>query len=393
MTSSTHTGGASHGSFRDRLEAYRPDVADLLARQDAPGFRYGQVYEHLMQHPLEPFSEATSLPAGLRELLQPLGVSTLSLSRRREDGEDTTKLLFAAADDMKFESVLMRYRRRVTLCVSSQIGCPLGCTFCATGAMGFRRDLSTGEIVDQVREAVHLRAGDDARLSNVVFMGMGEPLLNLGAVIPALHLLYDPDGLGLAQRSLSVSTIGLPTGIRRLAREAPQVNLALSLHAPNDELRAELMPATRRHPLREVFTALDDHFELTHRKLFVEYLLLAGVNDSVRQGHALADLMRGRVVTVNLTPWNTGCGDYRPSSPETVRAFRDLLLGRGVETTVRVSRGSGAEAACGQLATRTEKPPRPRGEMPRTSGWTNRRPVMPSKSSPGKKMGKGRGGG
>jgi 23S rRNA (adenine2503-C2)-methyltransferase len=398
--------GAQPATFRDRLEAYRPDVAGVLADEDTPAYRYRQVYEHLMQHPTAPFSVATALPAALRDRLEPLGASSLTLARRREDADGTTKLLFEARDGLCLESVLMRYRRRVTLCVSSQIGCPLRCTFCATGAMGFRRDLSTAEIVDQVREATHLLAEEQgARLSNVVFMGMGEPLLNLDAVAPALRLLYDPDGLGLAQRALSISTIGLPTGIRRLAKEAPQVNLALSLHAPDDALRATIMPATRRHPLREVFKAVDDHFELTHRKLFVEYLMLAGVNDSVRQGHALADLMRGRVVTVNLTPWNTGCGDYEASPPEKVREFRDLLLARGVETTVRVAKGAAADAACGQLAARDErgrpaapgrpqpaKPKAPPKSPPRTSGWTNRKPATPAKSSPGKKTPKGRGG-
>ncbi len=356
MSAAPHTGGPDDRekrpapSPRDRLEAYRPDIARVLVERDAPAYRYKQVYEHLMRHGLTPFSEATNLPADLRQALAPLGTTTLRQARLRDDDDGTTKILFQAADDRRFESVIMRYRRRTTLCVSSQIGCPLGCTFCVTGARGFQRDLTTAEIVDQVREASRVLAEEGGRVTNVVFMGMGEPLLNLNAVLPALAILHDPDGLGIAQRSLSVSTIGLPNGIRRLAKEAPQVNLALSLHAPDDKLRAQIMPATRRHPLREVFKAVDDHFELTHRKLFVEYLLLAEVNDGARHAHALADLLRGRVATVNLMAWNTGCGDYRPSPPETVRTFKEVLESRGIETSVRVSKGAATEAACGQLA-------------------------------------------
>jgi 23S rRNA (adenine2503-C2)-methyltransferase len=359
---------------RDALTAYRPDIARLLGDRGLPAYRYLQVYEHLMRRPLEPFTQATALPADLRAALADLGDSTVEQVRLRDTDDGTTTLLLEAADGLRFESVLMRYRRRITLCVSSQVGCPLGCTFCVTGSIGFRRDLTTAEIVDQARTAMRLLAGQGARLSNVVFMGMGEPLLNLDAVLPALALLHDRQGLGLSQRALSVSTIGLPAGIRRLAREAPQVNLALSLHAPDDALRATIMPATRRHPLWEVFKATDDHFQLTHRKLFVEYLLLAGVNDATRHAHAVADLLRGRVVTVNLMPWNTGCGDYRPSSPETVRAFRDVLESRGIETSVRLSKGAGVQAACGQLAAGRQPVPRTAPSTAgRPAGWAKSR--------------------
>ena len=384
---------------RDALTAYRPDVARVLEELALPPYRYQQVYEHLMHHPLVSFAEATALPGDLRRSLDTIGVSTVEQVRLREDEDGTTTMLLQAADGLRFESVLMRYRRRTTLCVSSQIGCPLGCTFCVTGSIGFRRDLTTAEIVDQARTAMGLLATEGTRLTNVVFMGMGEPLLNLDAVLPALALLYDGNGLGLAQRALSVSTIGLPAGIRRLAREAPQVNLALSLHAPDDALRATIMPATRRHPLWEVFKATDDHFQLTHRKLFVEYLLLAGVNDAPRHAHAVADLLRGRVVTVNLMPWNTGCGDYQPSPPETVRGFRDVLLARGIETSIRLSRGAGAQGACGQLAA-GESPAGaaegPAGTTPRRggrpAGWARSKHRPERKGGPGGRSGPAKGG-
>jgi len=338
---------------RDRLALYRPDLTQVLSAADAPHYRYAQVYEHLMRRPEAPLSAASNLPLALRTALEEAGSCSLTLEKRREDAEGTTKVLLTARDGAQIEAVAMRYNRRVTVCLSTQVGCSLGCTFCSTGAMGFARDLTVAEIVDQVRLFIPLLREESREITNIVFMGMGEPLLNLDAVLAAIRLLKDPDGLGFAQRSLSVSTIGIPAGIRRLAREEPQVNLAISLHAPNDELRTRLIPANRRFPLSEVLTAADDHFAVTHRKLFVEYILLEGVNDTRRHAEALARLLRGRVLTVNLIPWNPGCGDYEPSQPETANAFRDTLQTRGLEATLRLGRGRAIAAGCGQLATKT----------------------------------------
>jgi 23S rRNA (adenine2503-C2)-methyltransferase len=337
-------------SSRDSLHDYRPDIADLLTNGGEPAFRAAQVYEHLMHHPGLDFTAATALSKGLRGALHELGETTVSLVTRQDDPDGTTKLLLRAPDASLFETVIMRYRRRSTVCVSSQVGCAMGCVFCSTGGLGFRRNLTTAEIVDQVRTVEALLVGEGRHVDRVVYMGMGEPLLNPDAVLASIALLRDPAGLGMAQRSLSVSTVGIPAGIRRLAAEAPQVNLALSLHAADDTLRAHLMPVGRKYGLHEVMKAVEDHFDRTHRKLFVEYLLLAGVNDSVRQAHALADLVRGRVVTVNLIPWNPGCGDFTGSTPEVVESFRTILLSRGIETTVRERRGQSIAAACGQLA-------------------------------------------
>ena len=264
----------------------------------------------------------------------------------------------------------MRYRKRITVCISSQVGCPVGCGFCATGAMGFCRSLSTAEIIDQVRAASVIAGEEDRRISNVVYMGMGEPLLNLQAVLESIRVLTDPQGLGLAHRALSLSTIGIPTGILRLARAEPQVNLAISLHAADDRTRALLVPRNCRYPLSQILEAAWDHFELTHRKLLVEYVLLGGINDSVHDARRLASLLRGHVVAVNLLAWNplpqlaarpdrqvaeTKVGAptlaaFRPSSPEAITAFRRALLSARVEAVVRQSKGSGIQAACGQLA-------------------------------------------
>ncbi|MFH0917430.1 MAG: 23S rRNA (adenine(2503)-C(2))-methyltransferase RlmN [bacterium] len=354
------------------LSVYRPDVSQALAIIDAPSYRHIQVYEHLMRRPLRPFAEATALPAAVRDSLTDLGVSTLTLADSRTSSEGTTKLLLSARDGASIEAVIMRYRTRITVCISSQVGCPVGCGFCATGGMGFRRSLSTAEIIDQVRAASVIAAEEGRRISNVVYMGMGEPLLNLQAVLASIRVLTDPQGLGLSHRALSVSTIGIPAGILTLARAEPQVNLAISLHAADDRTRALLVPTSFRYPLSEVLEAAWDHFELTHRKLLVEYVLLGGINDSVDDARRLASLLRGHVVAVNLLAWNpvpqpaappvqrateTGLvptAPFRPSSPAAVTAFRHALLNARIEAVVRQSKGSGIQAACGQLAGRRQ---------------------------------------
>ncbi|MBC7293244.1 MAG: 23S rRNA (adenine(2503)-C(2))-methyltransferase RlmN [Thermoleophilia bacterium] len=340
---------------------------------------------HLIEHPLQSFTTATVLPAALRAELEQLGDSTLTLVDSLNAPDGTTKLLLRCRDDSHIETVIMRYRRRITLCVSSQVGCPVGCAFCATGAMGFRRNLTTAEIVDQVRVAAHVLSVEGRRPSNVVFMGMGEPLLNLQAVLNAIELLTNPAGLGLAHRAIAVSTVGIPAGIRRLARVQPQIHLALSLHAPDERVRAQLVPPKFRHSIPEILAAADEHFALTHRKLFVEYVLMAGINDSPEQARKLAILLKGRVVTVNLLAWNevpelraAGRQTFpsssaplaapsaftrdkvlggriirlRPPSPSAIARFRDILLAAGVETVVRASKGESIRAACGQLAGR-----------------------------------------
>jgi len=346
--------GSVEPSTRDLLALYRPDLERTIADSGHPGYRYAQAYQHLMRRPGSPLSEATNLPSDLREALDPLGHSTLVEHRKWEDADGTTKSLLAARDGALIEAVVMRYEQRSTACLSSQVGCSLGCTFCSTGAMGFVRDLTAAEIVDQVRHLQALLAPEGRSISNIVFMGMGEPLLNLDAVLAAIRLLKDPEGMAFAQRALSVSTIGIPSGIRRLAHEEPQVNLAISLHAADDKLRTQLVPANRRFALSEVLAAADDHFTITRRKLFVEYVLLGGVNDSTRHAVALADLLRGRVVTVNLIPCNPVRGGFEPPPAEVAAAFRDTLVQRGLTATLRTGRGRAILAGCGQLATKTQ---------------------------------------
>jgi 23S rRNA (adenine2503-C2)-methyltransferase len=352
---------------RALLELYRPDLAQTLAAGDLPAYRYSQVYEHLFHRPLRPFAEATTLPAALRSRLDDFPSSTLALAETRTSPDGTTKFLLSGREGASIETVVIRYRDRITLCVSSQSGCPVGCRFCATGGMGFRRNLSAAEIADQVRVARALADEEGRRISNVVYMGMGEPLLNLQAVLDSIRILTDPRGSGLAHRALSVSTIGIPRGILRLGRAEPQVNLALSLHAADDRTRARLIPSSFRHPLSDILEAAWQHFETTHRKLMVEYVLLSGVNDSIDDARRLAAMLRGHVVTVNLLAWNVvphlheqaapartqsaaQLPSLRPSTPGATAAFRSALLAAHIDAVVRRSKGTDIQAACGQLA-------------------------------------------
>jgi 23S rRNA (adenine2503-C2)-methyltransferase len=286
----------------------------------------------------------TDLPAPLRRSLAgEVPFSTLDVVRQVEARDGTVKTLFHTSDGHPVEAVLMRYRDgRRSICVSSQSGCPLTCTFCATGAMRFRRNLTAAEIVDQ---ALHFR-----RLGGVdhcVFMGMGEPMLNLDAVLEAARLLPD---LGVTPRRTTISTVGWLPGLRRFVDEVEEpVRLALSLHAAEPALRSRLMPVNDRYPLEDVVAECRRYFELRRRKVYVEYVMLRGVNDRVEQARALAALLDPKVFKVNLIPYNP-TGNFEGSSRSTIAAFRSELERARVPTTVRLTRGRDIDAACGQLA-------------------------------------------
>jgi 23S rRNA (adenine2503-C2)-methyltransferase len=308
-------------------------------------------------------SELTSLPKGLRarldeELPPALEVVTESVA----DGGTTVKWLFALPDGARVETVLMHYRDRSTVCVSSQAGCAMGCGFCATGQGGFERHLSTGEIVEQVVRAARRARLDGRRLANVVLMGMGEPLANYDRMWPAVTRVHDD--LGVSARHITVSTVGVVPGIRRLAAEDLPVNLAVSLHAANDGLRDELVPLNRRYPLSVLMAACAEHLRAKGRRLSFEWALIDGVNDRPSDARELAELARSLPLAahVNLIPLNPTPGyPTRGTPPPRVARFREWLDGLGVNATVRRNRGTAIDAACGQLAHRTPPAATPGG--------------------------------
>jgi 23S rRNA (adenine2503-C2)-methyltransferase len=329
----------------DRYEVTREGLAELLAGE--PSYRVEQLWRGLYEDLATP-GEVTTLPLELRGRLEVELPSSLHVvAERTGDAGETTNWLFALSGGARVETVLMAYDDRVTACVSSQAGCAMGCTFCATGQAGYERNLSVGEIVEQV--VVAARAARPRRLSNVVFMGMGEPLANYDRVWAAVHRLHDD--LGLSARHLTVSTVGIVPGILRLAEADLPVNLAVSLHAANDVSRNELVPINRRYPIAELSRACSRYVEATGRRLSIEWALIDGVNDTELAARELAAFALPLRAHVNLIPLNPTPGYLvRGSGPDQVRAFADDLRGLGVNATVRRTRGVEIDAACGQLA-------------------------------------------
>jgi 23S rRNA (adenine2503-C2)-methyltransferase len=327
----------------------RVDLDLLTERMDErgePRFRSRQVWEWAARGAAS-YDDMTNLPLALRERLAgEVPFSSLELEHEAVASDETRKALFRTTDGRPLETVLMVYRDgRRSLCLSSQSGCPLTCTFCATGQMRFGRNLTTSEILDQ---ALHFRRSGP--VTNAVFMGMGEPLLNLDAVLAACERLPD---VGIHHSSTAISTVGWLPGIERMATEGPNVRLALSLHAPEDSLRSELMPVNDRYPLRDVLDACLRWHEHRRREVFVEYLMLDGVNDRHEQALQLAELLQPRrAFKVNLIPYNPTDSGFRGSTREAIAAFRAVLESRGVRATVRLTRGRDIAAACGQLAAR-----------------------------------------
>src|SRR5690242_4713187 len=318
-------------------------LATTLAETGEPSYRAAQVWEWVARG-AGSYEEMTNLPAALRErLAAAVPLSTLTLAAEAKSDDGTVKALFHTADGRPIEAVLMRYRDgRRSVCLSSQSGCPLTCSFCATGQMRYRRNLSASEMLDQ---ALHFRRLE--AIDHVVFMGMGEPMLNVGEVIAAARRLPD---LGVTHRRTTVSTVGWLPGLRRFVDEVEEpMRLALSLHAAEPTLRSQLMPVNDRYPLADVLAECRRYFELRRRKVFVEYVMLAGVNDRVEQARSLAGLLDPKIFKVNLIPYNP-TGSFTGSSPKAISAFESELLRGGLPTTVRSTRGRDIAAACGQLA-------------------------------------------
>jgi 23S rRNA (adenine2503-C2)-methyltransferase len=331
-----------------------------VAELGLPGFRADQLSRHYFGRLTDDPDQMTDLPAGLRaELAGALLPRLLTAERELACDEGMTrKTLWRAFDGSFIESVLMRYPDRVTMCVSSQAGCGMACPFCATGQAGLTRNLSAGEIVAQVHAGAAAMARGDVpggagRVSNIVFMGMGEPLANYASVLGAVRRITDPapGGLGISQRSVTVSTVGLVPAIERLTAERLSVRLAVSLHAPDDELRDELVPVNRRWNVARVLDAAWAYADATGRRVSIEYAMIRDVNDQAWRAEALADLLSGHLAHVNLIPLNPTPGSrWTASDPDVAREFTERIADRGVPVTVRDTRGTQIDGACGQLA-------------------------------------------
>lgn len=326
-------------------------LSSVLAGE--PAYRFKQAHKALWRDFIRDWGEATSLPLNLREKLNaecPLGiVGEIADSKNSR----TKKALITLVDGAKIEAVLMRHQGgRNTLCVSAQAGCPLACAFCATGQAGFKRNLSADEIVLQyLFFARYFKNLPDSgnKITNVVFMGMGEPFLNYDNLMAAIKTMNDPEAIGLGARHISVSTVGITDGIRRFAREGIQANLAISLHAPDDKLRAELMPIGRKYPIKNILAAADYYIEKTSRRVMFEYMLIKGVNDSPVQAGRLAALLKKPLYIVNLINYNP-TGEFEPATAAAVKKFRGVLEKEGIAATERYGFGGDIDGACGQLA-------------------------------------------
>ncbi|NTW22790.1 23S rRNA (adenine(2503)-C(2))-methyltransferase RlmN [Candidatus Falkowbacteria bacterium] len=320
---------------------------EILA--DQPKYRWQQAERAIYVDLVSEWSEATVLPAALRQQLAeecPLAIDV----EESVSADGSQKALITLEDDLKIETVLLKHKDgRHTVCVSSQVGCPLGCLFCATGRLGYKRNLSAEEIVEQVLYFARQLKKQGKQVTNVVFMGMGEPLLNYDNVLSAIRTLNRFDGFNLGARRMSISTAGIPKGIRQLSREGLEVNLALSLHAPNNELRGQIMPISKNYTLTQVMTALAEYIEATNRRVMFEYVMIKNINDAPEHAKQLVKLLSGWLAFVNLINYNETELFY-PSTKERIDKFKKILEDGHITVVQRHGFGQGIDAACGQLA-------------------------------------------
>ncbi|MCS6830295.1 MAG: 23S rRNA (adenine(2503)-C(2))-methyltransferase RlmN [Armatimonadota bacterium] len=333
--------------------ATREEILQVVRTLGQPDYRAQQIAEWVYHKGARTYDQMTNLPLSLRRSLSDLLLlQRLDVVRAQRSADGTVKYLFALADGERVEAVFLPYDDRTAVCISTQVGCAAGCRFCATAQMGFSRNLTAGEMVDEVLSIQQLSG---QRVSHVVYMGMGEPLWNLPDVVKSVLLLNRE--VGISQRHITVSTVGVVPGIYELAQHRLQITLAISLHAPNDDLRARIMPVGRKWKVQELIDAARYYTETTGRKVTFEYLLLRGVNDAPEHAHALAKLVKGLVCNVNLIPFNqveTPDGFTRPESSRVAR-FRKVLQEAGIAVTQRVEKGHDISAACGQLKLETAR--------------------------------------
>lgn len=326
------------------------NLDDWLAERSQPKFRGRQIIDWLFQKRATEFAQMTNLPNALRDLLtQSFCIDPWQAPQHQQSPDGTEKLLVGLSDRQQVECVLLRDGQRRTICVSSQVGCAMGCVFCASGLDGVERNLTAGEIIGQMLKLQRLLPADE-RLSHIVMMGMGEPLANLKHVLSALQWASSEHGLGISPRRITISTVGIPQAIDRLAKLDCRYNLAISLHAPNDKLRNDLVPVNHKVGVRNLMDAADRYFAVSGRRLTFEYVLLAGINDAHEHAKQLADLLKGRCQLLNVIPYNPVAGlPYKTPSAAAVTRFRQVLVDAGIEIKFRQRKGDEINAACGQL--------------------------------------------
>jgi 23S rRNA (adenine2503-C2)-methyltransferase len=321
-----------------------------LVERGQPAFRAGQIRQWLFHGRASSFDDMTNLPKALRgQLAGDFSVFTATVAKHSTSDDGTEKLLLELADRGRIECVLLRDGERRSICISSQVGCAMGCVFCASGLDGVDRNLTFAEILEQMLQLQRLLPAHE-RLSHIVVMGMGEPLANIDNMLPALDWASSDEGLGISARRITISTVGIPPAIHRLSDENTRYNLAVSLHAPNDALRTQIVPVNKAIGIEAILTAADRYFEVSGRKLTFEYVLLADLNDRPEHARELAALLAGRQALLNVIPYNPVAGlPYRTPSGESIRAFREILESAGINVQFRQRKGDRINAACGQL--------------------------------------------
>lgn len=347
---SVHSIGVATPPKLHLLNVTFQELRTWLAEKGEKPFRAGQIWRWIYHGRADSFDAMSDLSQSLRSVLaENFVLFACSIVRHQTSPDGTEKLLVGLADGGEVECVLLRDGDRRSICVSSQVGCAMGCVFCASGLDGVERNLTKGEIIEQMLLLQHLLPADE-RLSHIVMMGMGEPLANLDRVLGALDVARIPEGLGISPRRITISTVGLPVAIDRLARHAVPYNLAVSLHAPNDDLRNKLVPVNKKIGVEAVMQAADRYFDASGRRLTFEYVLLGNDNDSITCAEQLARLLRGRSAMLNIIPYNPVEGlPYKTPTTASITRFRDVLLRNGINVNFRVRKGGEIDAACGQL--------------------------------------------